>query len=117
MCARNLASLVVIAFILLAFGNADAAERVVFSFNYADGANPYNGVILRGGNLYGVTYAGGAYGNGIVFELTPNGSAWTETVLYSFTGGSDGAFPYADLTFDDAGNLYGTTLYGGTYGG
>jgi uncharacterized repeat protein (TIGR03803 family) len=114
---KSLTSLVVVAFILLAFGSADAAEKVIYSFNGVDGANPYNGVILKGGNLYGVTYDGGAYGNGTVFELTPSGGVWTETVLYSFTGGSDGALPFADLTFDDAGNFYGTTLYGGTYGG
>ena len=116
MRAKILTSLV-IAFILLAFGSADAAENVIHYFNGVDGALPYNGVIFKGGNLYGVTYAGGLYGNGTVFELTPNGSAWTETVLYSFTGGSDGAFPFVGLTFDNAGNLYGTTLYGGTYGG
>jgi uncharacterized repeat protein (TIGR03803 family) len=117
MRAKSLTSLVVVAFILLAFGSADAAENVIYYFNGVDGAFPYNGVIFKGGNLYGVTYAGGVYGYGTVFELTPNGSAWTETVLYSFTGGSDGAFPFADLTFDAAGNLYGTTLNGGTYGG
>src|SRR5438552_5015697 len=113
---KSLTSLVVVVFILLAFGGADAAEKVIYSFNGVDGANPYNGVILKGGNLYGVTYAGGVYGNGTVFELTPSGNAWTETVLYNFTGGSDGALPFADLTFDGAGNLYGTTLYGGTEG-
>jgi hypothetical protein len=57
MRAKILTSLVVVAFILLAFGSADAAENVIYYFNGVDGANPYNGVIFKGGNLYGVTYA------------------------------------------------------------
>jgi uncharacterized repeat protein (TIGR03803 family) len=64
------------------------------------------------GNLYGTTTQGGASGNGVVFKLSPGG---TETVLYSFTGGSsDGAFPIAGLLADGAGNLYGMTGSGGT---
>ena len=60
---------------------------------------------------------GGAYGSGAVFELTPNSDgSWTETVLYSFTGGTDGGTPYAGVIFDPAGNLYGTTYVGGVYG-
>lgn len=83
-----------------------------------DGANPYARVIFdAAGNLYGTTYAGGAYGYGTVFELTPNGSGgWKETVLHQFTGGKDGANPYAGLIFDAAGNLYGTTWVGGSSG-
>ena len=56
---------------------------------------------------------GGTYGKGTVFELSPNG---TETVLYSFGGGADGQNPSAGLIFDTSGNLYGTTVNGGTYG-
>jgi hypothetical protein len=48
-----------------------------------------------------------------VFELSPSGSSWTQTVLYSFSGQPDGKFPEASLVFDKAGNLYGTTLGGG----
>jgi uncharacterized repeat protein (TIGR03803 family) len=67
-------------------------------------------------NIYGATYSGGAYGNGTVFKLTQNGlgSGWTESVLYSFQGGSDGANPNGGVVFDAGGNLYGTTVYGGT---
>ena len=65
------------------------------------------------GNLYGTTEQGGAYGFGVVFKLTPGGA---ETVLYSFTGGSDGADPAASLIRDKAGNLYGTTEEGGASG-
>ena len=54
----------------------------------SDGANPFAGLIAdRAGNLYGTTSRGGASGNGVVFKLSPSG---TETVLYAFTGGSDG---------------------------
>jgi uncharacterized repeat protein (TIGR03803 family) len=60
------------------------------------------------GNLYGTTYVGGDYGN--VFEVSPGG---TETVLYAFKGGTDGANPEASLVMDKAGNLYGTTTKGG----
>jgi uncharacterized repeat protein (TIGR03803 family) len=119
MRGKSLARLMVAALTLFGFGSIRAAvvENVIYYFNGQDGANPYNGVILKGGNLYGVTYGGGLYGSGTVFELAPNGTAWTETVLYNFTGGADGSLPFADLTFDNAGNFYGTTLYGGTHGG
>jgi uncharacterized repeat protein (TIGR03803 family) len=71
------------------------------------------------GNLYGTTYYGGnnGCGNGgcgVVFELSPSNGSWTETVLYTFTGGSDGSKPLTGLIFDQDGNLYGTTAYGGT---
>jgi uncharacterized repeat protein (TIGR03803 family) len=82
-----------------------------------DGAAPYAGLIIAAGNLYGTTSAGGTYSSGTLFELTPAGGGWTETVLHSFGNGSDGATPYASLIIDVAGNLYGTTLSGGAYGG
>jgi len=68
------------------------------------------------GNLYGVSSNAGQYGYGRVFELSPSVSGWTETVLYNFTGGEDGAgpSPTQSLVFDTAGNLYGTTVDGGT---
>jgi len=65
------------------------------------------------GNLYGTGVYGGADGNGVVFEVTPNG---TESVLYSFTGGNDGSDPYSSLVRDKAGNLYGTASAGGADG-
>lgn len=78
----------------------------------------YAGVTLdSAGNLYGTTVGGGAYGQGTVFELTPNSNGrWTEHVLHDFAGGKDGAAPYAGPIFDAAGNLYGTTRYGGASG-
>lgn len=68
------------------------------------------------GNFYGTTTLGGQ-GYGTVFELSPDGSNWNETTLYSFTGGADGANPgFSYLIFDGAGNLYGTTFSGGANG-
>src|SRR5207245_4095089 len=66
------------------------------------------------GNLYGTSSQGGNDGVGVVFKLTPNqDGSWTESVLHSFTGGTDGAYPESGLIFDQAGNLYGTTSVGG----
>jgi uncharacterized repeat protein (TIGR03803 family) len=79
-----------------------------------DGALPYGGVILdKSGNLYGTTYYAGANDVGTVYKLTHGTSSWTETVLYSFKGGNDGASPISSLVSDAAGNLYGTTSDGG----
>jgi uncharacterized repeat protein (TIGR03803 family) len=90
-------------------------EKVLHSFGgFADGANPVAGVIFdSAGNLYGTTYFGGASGQGVVFKLD---TTRTETVLYSFTGGADGGSPRSSLIRDSAGNLYGTTEYGGASG-
>jgi uncharacterized repeat protein (TIGR03803 family) len=96
-----------------------ASETVLYSFgNGTDGAYPIAGLIFdTAGNLYGTTLFGGSYGNGTVFELTPQaGGGWTENVLYSFGNGADAANPQAGLVFDAAGNLYGTTYSGGSYG-
>jgi uncharacterized repeat protein (TIGR03803 family) len=67
------------------------------------------------GSLYGATIDGGTYGAGVIFKLTPTSSGpWTETILHTFTGGIDGAAPNGGLIFDSAGNLYGTTVSGGS---
>jgi len=98
-------------------------EKVLHEFTLnsgKDGVNPRAGLIFdAAGNLYGTTEYGGAYGGGTVFELLPlAGGRWTEKILYSFKvrdGGKDGIYPWAGLIFDSAGNLYGTTLYGGPF--
>jgi uncharacterized repeat protein (TIGR03803 family) len=89
-------------------------EKILRSFNREDGYYPYAGVILdSGGDLYGTTNWGGAYGVGIVFELTPKARGrWTEKILHSFNG-TDGYEPYSNLILDAAGNVYGTTVSGG----
>ncbi len=96
-------------------------ETVLYSFaGGKDGAVPEAGVIEdAAGNLYGTTSAGGKSGNGTVFRLAPPktlGSPWSETVLYSFGTGTDGAVPVGGVILDAAGNLYGTTSVGGTSG-
>ncbi|MDA8383183.1 MAG: hypothetical protein M0037_09015, partial [Betaproteobacteria bacterium] len=86
---------------------------VLYSFRGPpDGAAPATALTLgRDGTVYGTTFSGGAHGQGTVFTLDPAG---TETVLYSFKGGSrDGSAPHAGLLRDRAGNLYGTTEFGG----
>ena len=86
--------------------------------SYSLDASTEAGLIFdNAGNLYGVAILGGTYDFGVVFELTPSGSGWTKTILYNFTGGNDGAYPFGGLIFDSAGNLYGSTNYGGSGGG
>jgi uncharacterized repeat protein (TIGR03803 family) len=93
---------------------------VLYSFTGSDGANPSAALINDGnGNLYGTTSQGGSGrpNNGTVFKLAPpvrKGARWTETVLHTFSG-VDGANPYAGLIRDQAGNLYGTTAFGGDF--
>jgi uncharacterized repeat protein (TIGR03803 family) len=120
--ATNLATVIALAFVgalMLTAGPAAyaATESVLYSFsrNGIDGYNPAAGVARdKLGNLYGTTYYGGTWGYGTVYKVTPTG---TETVLYSFTGGSDGSNPYfAGVVLDKAGNMYGTTYYGGANG-
>lgn len=95
-------------------------ETVLYSFGgfTGDGAGPQASLVFdTKGNLYGTTSSGGAYGYGTVFELSPPataGDAWTEAVLYSFQGGTDGSYPSAGLVFDGT-SICGTTPFGGTY--
>ena len=76
-------------------------EAILYSFTgRADGGKPYSGLLLKAKSLYGTTLDGGPSSQGAVFEVTPPavaGGAWTETVLYGFTGHADGGKPYAGL--------------------
>ena len=91
-------------------------ESILYNFQgLDDGQNPVGGLILdSAGNLYGATFDGGINGGGVVYELSPSGSGWTFTTLYSFVGGYGG--PYNKLTLDAKGNLYGFTNGEGLYG-
>ena len=89
-----------------------------------DGSTPQAQVTIGpNGSLYGTTTQGGEYAQGTVFNLTPASrppakvfDSWTETLLHSFSGAeNDGAFPGSDVVFDSAGNIYGTTTFGGIY--
>jgi uncharacterized repeat protein (TIGR03803 family) len=92
---------------------------ILFSFGPENGTGygPTSGLVMdRAGNLYGTTYADGAYGYGSVFKLTPSNGGWAYTSLHDFTGGSDGGHPWGKVVFDANGNLYGTTSVGGDTG-
>jgi uncharacterized repeat protein (TIGR03803 family) len=100
----------------------DGAETILHTFQGGgDGFSPQGNLVAdQNGNLYGTTYYGGntggacgSLGCGTVFEVAVRG---TETVLYAFQGGSDGIHPEGDIVLDASGNLYGTTVQGGTGG-
>ena len=93
------------------------AEKILNNFVDYEGFEPYGDLIFdRAGNLYGTTTSGGVNDTGTVFELTRKAGQWIKHVLYSFNYGDDGAYPYAGLIWDRAGNLCGTTYQGGSYG-
>jgi uncharacterized repeat protein (TIGR03803 family) len=109
--------------------NSDGTWTESILYGFSDwgppGTWPLSGLVFDGAdNLYGTTPYGGSQscgengsGCGVVFELASNlDGTWTESTLYSFTGGSDGAYPNANVIFDISGNLYGTTPGGGAYG-
>jgi uncharacterized repeat protein (TIGR03803 family) len=97
----------------------------VYDFqNAPDGASPDSALVADStGALYGTTYYGGNgecpqgshlfYHCGVVFKFVPSPAGGTETVLYTFQGGTDGASPYAGVVLDEKGNIYGTTVFGG----
>jgi uncharacterized repeat protein (TIGR03803 family) len=97
--------------------HAAPAYKILHAFGtLPDGGGAWSSVVLdQQGNIYGTTSGGGQYDCGTVFELTPTQGQWSEQLLYSFMCGADGNGPFGGVTFDAAGNLYGTTMYGGTY--
>ncbi len=93
-------------------GSGGWNETMLHSFSGPpDGANPFLApmIVDKAGNLYGTTEFGGTYNYGAIFKLTPTGTSWTITVLYSFSNYNDGGHPAAGLIMDAAGNLYGIT--------
>ncbi len=95
------------------------AESILYSFSGLDGYSPDSSLLPdAAGNLYGTTAGGGIFSGGVAFELSPSSTLpWTETVLHNFGNGTDGSDPQSELVFDSAGNLYGTTQFGGSSGG
>jgi uncharacterized repeat protein (TIGR03803 family) len=90
---------------------------LIYGFTGPIGSGPNGGLTLdANGNLYGATFAGGAYGYGAVFKLTPWSGGWTYTSLHDFTGGGDGGRPSSNVLLDSKGNLYGTAVIGGNPG-
>jgi uncharacterized repeat protein (TIGR03803 family) len=111
---------VIVTLVLVSGAWAVPTYKVLYAFAAGnDGATPEAGLIFdSAGNLYGTTHAGAPCGGGTVFKLTPNpDGSWTESTLHSFGCGYDASQPIAGgLTFDQAGNLYGTTAFGGGKG-
>jgi uncharacterized repeat protein (TIGR03803 family) len=95
--------------------NQRGKETVLYSFTgKPDGEHPSSNLLRdSAGNLYGAAYEGGANGFGGIFKISKSGK---ENVLYSFGPGTDGEYPGSGLIRDAAGNLYGTTGYGGASG-
>jgi len=91
-------------------------KTTLHSFDGTDGAGPDGLLLLDGaGNLYGTAILGGSSNDGILYELSPSGESWTETVRHSFQS-SDGVYPNGGLIADSSGNLYGVTEEGGPTG-
>jgi hypothetical protein len=101
---------------IYALPNGDSGEGFCFIAVGTRGCSGPWGTLLMdpAGNLYGASYANGAYHYGNVFKLTQSNGSWSYTDLYDFTGGNDGANPVGSLILDGTGNLYGTTLGGGS---
>jgi uncharacterized repeat protein (TIGR03803 family) len=102
----------------LVMSSTGYTENVLYTFTGPDGATPYAGLTMdSSGNLYGTTYNGGACEHGTVFELVKSSGGYTKKVLYSFgCTSTDGWYPYAGVTIDAVGNLYGTTESAGASG-
>jgi uncharacterized repeat protein (TIGR03803 family) len=84
---------------------------------FGPSCGPWGSLVMdASGSLYGTAYLYGAYSYGSVFKLTPSNGSWIYTDLYDFTNGNDGSFPVAGVTLDAHGNIYGTTLFGGSSG-
>jgi len=119
---RNQGSDGLLAFVvllMLALSSIQAAQaqtfNVLYTFNGQDGLNPIGSLVRDdAGNLYGTTFFGGPYTNGVAFKLTESGE---ESTLFNFNGGSEGGFPNSSLILDQAGNLYGPAGEGVNGGG
>jgi len=102
----------------IAPSNGTWTEAILYNFtlDFGTGQLPEGVVPGADGNLYGSTVFGGEYQLGTIYKLTPAVGYWNRTVLHTFTGGNDGAYPYGGLIIDKAGTLYGTGSFGGMHG-
>jgi uncharacterized repeat protein (TIGR03803 family) len=98
-------------------GSAFAQQERQYDFDGVNGRDLRGGLIFDAtGSVYGNAYFGGSSQLGLAYELSPAGNKVNETVLHNFAGNGDGANPIGDLAFDNAGNLYGVTQFGGAFG-
>src|ERR1700747_90218 len=121
MCSRKISlrlALAVAGLFASLFVTTSLAQNILYSFDGPHGASPRGSLVFdNAGNLFGTTFGGGSTNKGVLFELSPiGGGNWSETVHHNFGVGADGATPYSGLVIDSAGNLYGTTTAGGTFG-
>jgi uncharacterized repeat protein (TIGR03803 family) len=112
-CLKMLAATTIVA-LALATGAAAQTESVLYSFAGTHGKKPLDSLLLNSGVLYGTTSSGGESSAGTVFALTQSDGVWNESVLHNFSG-IDGDKPFAGLTQDSTGALYGTTESGGDH--
>jgi uncharacterized repeat protein (TIGR03803 family) len=92
-------------------------RTILHTFAGTDGAYPFGGLAVdKSGTLYGTTDSGGTFGYGNVYKLSSTNGKWTQTILHAFSDGTDGANPFADVTLDQQGNLYGIAGNGGANG-
>ena len=109
------------AFLFLASTSQPAQSqtyKVIHNFTYYGGATPYSGPVFdRFGNMWGAAYSGGSFGSGGVYRMSPHGSSWAYTLVYSLKGTPDGAGPaFGTLAIGPDGSLFGTTEGGGYLG-
>ena len=98
-------------------GGGTWTKSILYTFPGGNhGGTPEGLVFDSRGNLYGNASYGGAHNYGVVYQLTPGSTGWTEHIVHAFTGGNDGAYAYGNLTIDTAGNIYGTAINGGAHG-
>lgn len=97
-------------------GDGTWIEKTIHFFDVNDGVGPGAALVFdKLGNLYSTTVSGGLYGGGVVFELSPIGGGWADSILYNFGRSGDGHAP-TDVVFGPDGNLYGATQFGGSSG-
>ncbi len=97
--------------------NGTWTESILSNFTLDGGQNPnpYGIALGPAGGLYGVTISGGEYNVGTVYQLTPASGVWDRTILYTFTGGPDGAYPTGGVTVGPNGGVYGAISTAGSY--
>jgi hypothetical protein len=103
--------------LIYALPNGNPQQSCFLPFGSGGCSGPWGNLLIDSeGNLYGSSYANGAYQYGNVFKLTPSNGSWIYTDVYDFTGGSDGENPIGPLILDGNGDIFGTTAKGGADG-